>query len=306
MSTDYSKKKNAELAEILKSRSLPHTGKKDELIARLQESDAKAASTTTNKEAAKPTTTAVEDEIDWDDETPIVADPPATSEPAAAAIAAGGLGRIANPTAVPNQIPAIDPSKASGLTAEAAPATTKPATEAPKPSNEKPADVNPTEEKPTESNPPPADFTSGVPTTTLDDELLKRQKRAQRFGTTDSTSSDALKALERAKKFGTTTSDSSAALVKGLDEPLPERTKGTKRGRGDKDDGDNARAGSKPRRQGGGGRRDQSGRNGGRRGAGGRKRDGNSGSPAPGKANGLNEKDRVKAEARKSRFAAAA
>jgi len=304
MSTDYSKKKNAELAEILKSRALPHTGKKDELIARIQESDAKAASTAT-KEAAKPTTTPVEDEIDWDDDTPITTDPPTTSEPAAAALAAGGLGRVASPTAVPNQIPAIDPSKASESTAEAAPTTTetatKTATEVSKPSNE-----NLTEEKPAESKPPPANFTSGVPTTTLDDELLKRQKRAQRFGTTDPASSEALKALERAKKFGTTASDSSAALVKGLDEPLPERTKGTKRGRGDKDEGENARAGSKPRRQGGGGRRDQGGRNGGRRGAGGRKRDGKSGSPAPGKANGLSEKDRVKAEARKSRFAAAA
>ncbi|KAL8630725.1 hypothetical protein Q9189_003566 [Teloschistes chrysophthalmus] len=32
MTTDYSKKRNAELEEILKARSLPHTGKKAELI----------------------------------------------------------------------------------------------------------------------------------------------------------------------------------------------------------------------------------------------------------------------------------
>lgn len=36
---DYSKKTNAELQEILKSRSLPHTGRKADLVARLNEAD---------------------------------------------------------------------------------------------------------------------------------------------------------------------------------------------------------------------------------------------------------------------------
>ena len=36
---DYAKKTVAELQEILKSRSLPHTGKKAELVARLNEND---------------------------------------------------------------------------------------------------------------------------------------------------------------------------------------------------------------------------------------------------------------------------
>lgn len=36
---DYSKKTVAELTEILKSRSLPHTGKKADLVARLNEAD---------------------------------------------------------------------------------------------------------------------------------------------------------------------------------------------------------------------------------------------------------------------------
>ena len=39
MATDYAKKTVAELQEILKSRSLPHTGKKAELVARLGEDD---------------------------------------------------------------------------------------------------------------------------------------------------------------------------------------------------------------------------------------------------------------------------
>jgi SAP domain len=36
---DYGKKTVAELQEILKGRSLPHTGKKAELVARLNEAD---------------------------------------------------------------------------------------------------------------------------------------------------------------------------------------------------------------------------------------------------------------------------
>lgn len=39
---DYAKKTVAELQEILKSRSLPHTGKKADLIARLNEADTAA------------------------------------------------------------------------------------------------------------------------------------------------------------------------------------------------------------------------------------------------------------------------
>lgn len=40
---DYQKKTVAELTEILKGRSLPHSGKKAELIARLNEADKAAA-----------------------------------------------------------------------------------------------------------------------------------------------------------------------------------------------------------------------------------------------------------------------
>jgi SAP domain-containing ribonucleoprotein len=36
---DYGKKTVADLQEILKGRSLPHTGKKAELVARLNEAD---------------------------------------------------------------------------------------------------------------------------------------------------------------------------------------------------------------------------------------------------------------------------
>ncbi|CAG8880802.1 unnamed protein product [Penicillium salamii] len=76
--TDYSKKTNAELVEILKARSLPHTGKKADM------------------------TDAAEDVIDWDDE-PSETPAQASTETGAAAIAAGGQGPVSNPVAVPNQ-----------------------------------------------------------------------------------------------------------------------------------------------------------------------------------------------------------
>lgn len=92
---DYAKKKNDELAALCKERSLPHTGKKADLVKRLEDYDAKGASASASA-PAKPA--ANEDEIDWDDEAKA-----ATTEPAAAAIAAGGVGEVANPLAVPNQ-----------------------------------------------------------------------------------------------------------------------------------------------------------------------------------------------------------
>jgi hypothetical protein len=51
-----------------------------------------------------------EDEIDWDED-----DTKASNAPAAAAVAAGGQGQVANPTAVPNQKVDIDPSQTADL-----------------------------------------------------------------------------------------------------------------------------------------------------------------------------------------------
>lgn len=202
MSTDYTKKKNAELEELLKARSLPHTGKKAELVARLQQYDADQATT------AAP---AADDEIDWEDDAL-----PATTPAGAAAISAGGLTQPPNPTAVPNQAIATDPSKTADLTVEApAPTTTATTTE------------------------PPLDFTAGAPSTTLDAELAKRAARAARFGITES-NEDAIKALERAKKFGTVTEEGKS--VRGLDEALPERRE-RRSGRGGRDGRDAGRRG---------------------------------------------------------------
>ncbi|KAL9637876.1 MAG: hypothetical protein Q9164_001932 [Protoblastenia rupestris] len=259
MPTDYTKKKNAELEDLLKARSLPHTGKKADLVARLQLSDAEQSQPASSRPSA---TTGAEDEIDWEDDAAA-----ASTETGAAAIAAGGVGEVANPTTVPNQKVDVDPSKTKDLKVDP-PAPTAD-------SKIKDATTKATEE-PTK---PPPDFTSGLEQTTLDHELAKRQKRAARFGIQE-TDEEALKALERAKKFGTDTQ-----AVKGLDQALPERSR--KRGRGGEQV--ERRDGKRSRVRGGG---DGSG--------GGEKK----GDKAPLAARSA-EKDRLAAEARKKRFNAA-
>lgn len=268
MSTDYAKKKNAELEDLLKARSLPHTGKKADLIARLQQYDAEQAAKTTSTAAA-----GAEDEIDWEDDA-------AAAEPTgAAAIAAGGLGQPANPTAVPNQVVDTEPSKTNDLTVDP---PTPAAVAAASVEDVKAADA----EKKKKSLP-----STGIKATTLDDELAKRQKRAARFGIQES-DEDTLKALERAKKFGTGDAGDKVA-VKGLDEALPERAaRGQKRGRGG-DDGGRREGREKRSRVRGGGRNDRE----------------RSGTPKEGvkkAGSGLGDKDRLAAEARKKRFAATA
>lgn len=191
MSSDYAKKKNDELQDLLKARSLPHTGKKAELIARLQQDDAdKAAATAATSADDQPAVqAAAEDEIDWED---------------------------GNDTAAaPAPLPAATDTTASNDTAPAA-----------KPDPESAASTD-TKADPAPSSAPATDFTSHLPTSTLDSELAKRKARAARFGTgDDAANADALKALERAKKFGTGTGTAGAADggsgsgsgVKGLDE----------------------------------------------------------------------------------------
>lgn len=254
MTIDYSKKKNDELQDLLKARSLPHTGKKAEMVARLQQYDTEQAAKakTTSKSASDkpeaPTATA-EDEIDWEDDAAA-----ATTEAGAAAIAAGGLVQPPNPTAVPNQVVDTDPSQTKDLKVDP-------------PKVQVDADA-------TDSTKPPQDFSSNIPTTTVDAELEKRKARAARFGMTES-NDDALKALERAKKFGT---DSAADKpgVKGLDEALPERR--PKRGRGGEVEG-GTRQGKRSRVR---GDKETSG----------------------GGSSWLSGKDQAAADARKKRFAA--
>jgi SAP domain-containing ribonucleoprotein len=188
---EYGKKKNDELQALCKERGLPHNGKKADLVKRLEDHDAQGT-------PAKPAV--AEDEIDWDEEPAIETAKAATSEPNATAIAAGGLGQPQNPQAVPNQLVGEDPTKPDN-TVGAAPQGTEAAAEPRK---------------------TPEDFTLGLQERTLDEEIAKRKKRAEKFGLDPSTD-ETLKQLERAKRFGTT-------VMPGLlNQALPQRAEKEKK-----------------------------------------------------------------------------
>ncbi|CAG8892200.1 unnamed protein product [Penicillium egyptiacum] len=294
MATDYSKKTNAELVEILKTRSLPHTGKKAEMVSRLQEDDESKPSDAPAAAPAAAKTDAPEDVIDWDDEPAETIIEPST-QAGAAAIAAGGQGAVSNPVAVPNQKLDENPATTEDLKVEATGAIVEPTTQPEAATEQKPA----------------VDYTRGLPQTDLEAELAKRKARAQKFGIVeddDTALKEATKQLERAKRFGTGAEGetTSAAGVSRLDQALPDE-----RSRKRRNDSRNDQGGR-------GGKRRDNGRNRNRqRGDGNRNRDRgdgnktNAGVKKP-NAGGNNaqktwsEKDHAAMEARKKRFAAAA
>ncbi|MCJ1287757.1 hypothetical protein MMC26_007109 [Xylographa opegraphella] len=282
MAPDYTKHKNAELEQLLRARSLPHTGKKADLIARLVQDDSEKAQHAPAPAAAAPSS-APDDEIGWDDDpaakappTPAATTTTATTEtPVPAPLPSGaGTGRAANPLAVPNQVPAIDPSATHDLT------VTQPAPAAPSASS-------PTASTPalTYTPPPP----STLPPLSVESELAKRLARARKYNLPAEVVFEAEKALERFKKFGTVADG--AQQGGGLEGALPERAKG-KRGRAEEGEGGEKEKGR-------GAKRVDSRRREGR----GRSRD-----PDGGKLGGdkVAEKDRLAAEARKARFGATA
>ena len=262
---DYAKRKNEELIALCKERGLPHTGKKADFVKRLEEYDSQqGAAPESAAPAAKP---AIEDEIDWDDEPAA-----ATTEPAAAAIAAGGEGPVANPIAVPNQVQVEDPAQAhDGVMV---------------PVN---GDVEAGKD-----DPPAKDYSVGISARTIEEEIEKRKARARRFGLPED--SDEIKILERAKRFGVTDASNVPGLLnsalsegraggekkRGLDSALSEDAGVRKRGRGGKMGGR------------GGWRRERS------------RTPRQESKPVQASGNGswMSAEDRAKAEARKARFAA--
>ncbi|KAF9883615.1 hypothetical protein FE257_003122 [Aspergillus nanangensis] len=288
MATDYSKKTNPELVEILKSRSLPHTGKKADMVARLQEDD-KTKTETAPAPAATKTDNNAEDVIDWeDDEVP-------AADAAAATAAADGKGAASNPPAASNQQVDTNAATTDAPNVESQGAA----------AGQEGTEAAPVEEK------PPVDYSIGLPITEMEEELKKRKARAEKFGiTADSNAAieAAEKKLERAKRFGTdaateeTAEEKASVGVSRLDEALSSE-KSRKRGRGDNND-HGARGGK---------RRDFGGRNRGRRqGPGNRNPRGQGqgqgqGQKTGGNSNGgMSEKDRSAMESRKKRFGTAA
>ncbi|OBS27924.1 hypothetical protein FPOA_01864 [Fusarium poae] len=176
---EYSTLKVPELKKLLAEKSLPQTGNKADLIARLQESDKQSET------EAKPAENK-EDEISYsDDEAPVAPAPapaataPATSEPVAEAPAA---------EAAP-----VEPTEAEEPAAVEAPAETA----------EAPAE-------------PEKSYAMGLSSTAADDEAKKRAERAKRFGIEED--EDAKKRAERAKKFGLDEKELATTLDSALPE----------------------------------------------------------------------------------------
>ncbi|KAF2769968.1 hypothetical protein EJ03DRAFT_82777 [Teratosphaeria nubilosa] len=267
---DYSKKKNDELVALLKERGLPHTGKKADMVQRLNEHDA-------NQTAQPAVTKADDEEIDWDDDIAQTA----TTEASKEAVAAGGVGEVKNPVDVPNQEPAIDPAQDSSLTVA--------------------AEGEPTAAQ-EEEKAPEKDFSAGITEATLDEEIEKRRARARKFGLNED--DDQIKMLLRAKKFGVTEGSGALGL---LNSALSQGRKGEKAGEkaGEKRGLDTALSEETGRRKKGKFRHGRGDRQGGAKAAGGAPKQ--NGAAVEKKQGGtwMSEADRAKAEARKARFAAA-
>ncbi|KAK0109904.1 hypothetical protein ONS95_002575 [Cadophora gregata] len=297
---DYSAQKVPDLKKLLSERGLVISGNKADLIARLQEDDAK-------KNGGATASGAGEDEIDWDEDDHKPA-AEATTAPAAAAIATGGVGQVKTPIAVPNQKAAIDPSTTNDLKVkQPEPAKTE---SAPAPA----ADAEGEKEVEAKPEEPKKDYTIGLGLSEAEKEAEKRAARAKRFARpeaaapTKEMTEEEKKLEERAKKFGTDKVKEKEVvedIVKGLNSALPERKLKRDRG-GEGAQGRQAkrqtpdRRTEAPRRGGGGGGQGQRG--------GGRGGERKTGGAAAGQ--GLKKitddpEERAKAEARAKRFAAA-
>jgi SAP domain-containing ribonucleoprotein len=271
--SDYSKMKNAELEALLKERGLPHSGKKADLVARLQEDDKKKAS------AAVPE----EDEIDWDLDDTLPGDEPKTT----AATTAAPVSETKKEEPKPQVAKVTKPAVISATTAAVTAKTTNgdaAATMADKPTDPATADV------------PAKDYTAGLKETNAEDEIEKRRKRIKRFMDPNDPESvkkgeEELKKLDRAEKF----KDLEATTK--VDSALPERKR--------KRDPDNE---SGEAREGRGGGFKRRGRRFGRGGRGGDGQGNRAGTGAESKGSGgaatwMSDADRAKAESRKQRFA---
>jgi SAP domain-containing ribonucleoprotein len=275
---EYTKMKNADLEALLKERNLPHTGKKAEMVARLEEDDKKKNN---------------EDEIDWDDDTADASAVPAAPAPVETAAPTAEETETAvegnNPQAVPNQEAAIDPSTTSDLSVK-------------QPEEGGEASNGAATEEAKEPEAPKIDYTSGIAATDIDKELEARRKRMERFNIKaddqDEAAVEAQKRLERQKKFGDDGPDTNK-----LDSALSEKRQ--KRGReGGDDRGDFKRGRGRGRFRGGGQRGGERRDGGGERRNGGGERRGPREERAGGGGGGgwMSQADRDAAEKRKARF----
>jgi len=216
--TDYAKLKNADLEALLKERSLPHTGKKADMVARLIEADKNQHNTPAAEAqtSTAPATSESKTEPTKEDKTAAVAaDAPSQTKEETSDV-------TATKSAPTEEVAA--PSTSTSTSAPADPPTTATATTT------------------TTADEKPDTFTSNLPATDMEIELAKRKARAAKWGivTPATPEEDAAKQIlkTREERFGAnadaaakeSTKDGVAA-VSALDEALPER-RSRKRGRG--------------------------------------------------------------------------
>lgn len=188
---DYGRKTVAELHEILRGRSLPHTGKKAELVARLHEAD---KSYETKPEQTAPPSVPPSDPNDEKEAPP--------AEPVAAKEA-------------PEETPV--PADTTETASLAPPQTTEIEREGSTATDAKLAAA--------------VDYSIGLNQSSYDDEVKKRKARAERFGARgEEVDVEAQKAAERAKRFGTGAA-ANGGVAKLDEALPTEREKGGKRGR---------------------------------------------------------------------------
>ncbi|KAI2466723.1 hypothetical protein F4781DRAFT_434126 [Annulohypoxylon bovei var. microspora] len=193
--SDYASLKVPELKKLLQEKSLPVTGNKADLIARLQEHD------NPKSDPAREN----EDEIDYSDDD--VTTTAKSTEPAKPV-------EPVEPTPVPTEEKAAEPS-----TSEPANDTTESAT-----ATDKPTETEATTEETAKTEALRADFSAHLPASSVDEEARKRAERAKRFGIVED--DEDKKKTARVERFGVDES----SLAKGLDSALPEK-RAPKRGR---------------------------------------------------------------------------
>lgn len=293
--TDYTKLKVTDLRDLLTARKLPTNGLKNELITRLTASDAESS-------PAEPTpaaTTNDEYEVDWEEDhkpAAAAAAPVAEPKPVEEAAPAAPVALAAVPVdqdTKPKRKTIASLFESPAPAAAAAPTTSAPdaAPAATKPNNDPSSPSTVTDEAPAPS------FAANLPTTSLDDEISRRKKRAERFGLS-AEESETLKALERQKRFGAAVANEKEGgekvEVKGLDEALPAERERKRRGEVQVGRGGGQKRGrfetqeAPARRRGGG--------------AGGRRNAGPAEQGRAQKVTAVDPEERRKAEERKKRF----
>ncbi|EXJ64175.1 hypothetical protein A1O7_00511 [Cladophialophora yegresii CBS 114405] len=266
---DYSKKTVAELTEILKSRSLPHSGKKADLVARLNEADKVAQENEAEKAPPAESTSA-----------PPVQEPEPATEPA------------------------LKPAPDESAPVEAAPAATaREIAEEPADSPSANTDTALANSASYSLNLPHSEMDAEMAKRKARAERFGTGASGANGETGDSaTDADAQKALERAKRFGT----AQTAMGK-LDEALPEERERGSRKRGRTEETSAMDDPALRKSFGGRGGRGRGGRLRGRGGRENSRRRTGEKPTGVGKQSGAfsSEADRMAAEARRKKFASA-